>query len=66
MESYSPSSVHIQFVTFYLFSQEKHKPIPNLLKYICALNPCAFSHKVEKKIKRSSAQCKHFELLIIY
>lgn len=49
MESYSPSSVHIQFVTFYLFSQEKHKPTPSLLKYICALNPCAFSHKVQKK-----------------
>lgn len=56
MESCSPSgSVHIQFVTFYLLSQEKYKLIPNILKYICALNLCAFSHKEkqEKKVKRS-------------
>lgn len=44
-------SVHIQFVIFYLFSQEKYTLILNKLKYICALHPCAFWVKRSREKK---------------
>ena len=45
-----PSQITFQ-PTFCLFSQEKYKLIPNLLKYICALNPCSFCIKRNRKKK---------------